>query len=56
MASADPYLVDSHCHLDFEGLIEDIEGVIGRAHEANVKGMLAINTRLGTFEQRKSVV
>lgn len=56
MASADPYLVDSHCHLDFEGLIEDIEGVIARAHDANVHGMLAINTRLETFERLHALV
>ena len=46
-----PYLVDSHCHLDFEGLIDDLEGVIERAGQANVRRMLAINTRLGTFER-----
>ncbi|MCH8203255.1 MAG: TatD family hydrolase [Proteobacteria bacterium] len=46
-----PYLVDSHCHLDFEGLIEDLDGVIARAREANVLRMLAINTRLSTFER-----
>ena len=45
------YLVDSHCHLDFEGLIDDIEGVIDRARAANVCRMLAINTRLETFER-----
>jgi TatD DNase family protein len=51
MTHGAPYLVDSHCHLDFEGLIEDIEGVIDRAREANVYRFLAINTRLGTFER-----
>ena len=51
MSQEAPYLVDSHCHLDFDGLIEDIEGVISRAHQANVQRMLTINTRLSTFDR-----
>ena len=29
-----PMLIDSHCHLDFPGLCDDIDGVLGRAHAA----------------------
>lgn len=39
-------LVDSHCHLNYKGLVEDVENVIGRARAAGVTHMLAINTRL----------
>lgn len=38
--------VDSHCHLNYKGLVEDVENVISRAREAGVSHMLAINTRL----------
>lgn len=33
-------LVDTHCHLDFESLVEDIDGVIGRAAEAGVERII----------------
>lgn len=38
--------VDSHCHLNYKGLVEDVENVIARARDAGVSHMLAINTRL----------
>ncbi|MEM1021148.1 MAG: TatD family hydrolase [Pseudomonadota bacterium] len=38
--------VDSHCHLNYKGLVEDVDGVITRARDAGVRHMLAINTRL----------
>lgn len=38
-------LVDSHCHLNYEGLVEDQDGVIARAHAAGVGTMLNISTR-----------
>jgi len=37
--------VDSHCHLNYKGLIEDQAGVIARAAAAGVVGMLNISTR-----------
>ena len=37
--------VDSHCHLNYKGLIEDQAGVIARAAAAGVIGMLNISTR-----------
>jgi TatD DNase family protein len=44
-------LVDSHCHLDYPGLAEDLPGVIGRAEAAGVKLMLSIGTRVKKFDQ-----
>jgi len=38
-------LVDSHCHLNYKGLIEDQAGVIARARAAGVGTMLNISTR-----------
>jgi TatD DNase family protein len=42
-------LVDSHCHLNYEGLAEDIKGTVARAMEANVGYMLSISTKLSEF-------
>ena len=42
-------LVDSHCHLNYDGLREDIEGAISRASESGVGFMLSISTRLRDF-------
>jgi TatD DNase family protein len=38
-------LVDSHCHLNYEGLIEDQPAVLTRAREAGVGAFLNISTR-----------
>ena len=37
-------LIDSHCHLDFEALANDIDGVLARAAAAGVTGMVTIST------------
>lgn len=37
--------VDSHCHLNYKGLVEDQAGVIARARDAGVSTMLNISTR-----------
>ena len=37
--------IDSHCHLTYEGLRDDQPGVIARARDAGVGGMLSISTR-----------
>lgn len=38
-------LIDSHCHLNYKGLVEDQAGVIARAREAGITGFLNISTR-----------
>lgn len=38
-------LIDSHCHLEYKGLVEDQQGVLARAREAGVGGFLSISTR-----------
>ena len=42
-------LVDSHCHLDFPSLQNDLEGVIERAAEAGVGTIVTICTRVEQF-------
>ncbi len=36
-------IIDSHCHLDYEPMVSNLEDVISRAQEANVKFMLTIS-------------
>jgi TatD DNase family protein len=38
-------LIDSHCHLNYEGLVEDQAAVLERARARGVTGMLCISTR-----------
>ena len=38
-------LIDSHCHLNYKGLVEDQQAVLGRARERGVSGFLNISTR-----------
>lgn len=38
-------MIDSHCHLNYKGLVEDQAAVIARARDAGVRGMLNISTR-----------
>lgn len=38
-------LIDSHCHLEYAGLVEDQAGVLARARAAGIGGFLNISTR-----------
>ena len=44
-------LVDSHCHLEYEGLVEDQEGVLERARSAGVGQFLNISTRISEWQK-----
>jgi TatD DNase family protein len=44
-------VVDSHCHLDYPGLAENLAQVIARAEAAGVRLMLSIGTRIRKFDQ-----
>ena len=41
--------VDSHCHLNYKGLVENQDAVLARAAEAGVSAMLNISTRKGEW-------
>jgi TatD DNase family protein len=48
------FLVDSHCHLDFQDLADDRDGILARAAAADVRLMLTISTyvtRYDTYRQ-----
>jgi len=40
------FLIDSHCHLDYEPMAFDLEGTLRRAQDKDVKGFLTIGTDL----------
>ena len=43
-------LIDSHCHLNYKGLIEDQAAVLERARAAGVTGFLNISTRASEWD------
>jgi TatD DNase family protein len=43
-------LVDSHCHLNYPGLVENQEAVLSRAREAGVGAFLNISTRRSEWD------
>lgn len=44
-------LIDSHCHLEYKGLVEGQSGVLDRARAAGVSGFLSISTRRSEWAQ-----
>lgn len=44
-------LVDSHCHLEYKGVVEDQIGVLARAREAGVGAFLNISTKQAEWDQ-----
>ncbi|MDQ3139313.1 MAG: TatD family hydrolase [Pseudomonadota bacterium] len=42
--------VDSHCHLNYEGIVEDQPGVLARARAVGVSAMLNISTRASEWD------
>lgn len=42
--------IDSHCHLNYEGLVDDQQGVLARARAAGVSMMLNISTRASEWD------
>jgi TatD DNase family protein len=45
-----PMFVDSHCHLNYAGLVEDQPAVLARARAAGVSAMLNISTRASEWD------
>ncbi|MBV7267052.1 TatD family hydrolase [Erythrobacter ani] len=44
-------LVDSHCHLEYKGIVEDQQGVLTRARAAGVGAFLNISTKQSEWQQ-----
>ena len=43
-------LIDSHCHLNYKGLVEDQPAILARARESGVTGFLNISTRASEWD------
>lgn len=44
-------LIDTHCHLDFAEFAEERDAILARAHEAGVKQMVTISTRVRKLDE-----
>ena len=49
-------MIDSHCHLDHEPLLSNLDSVIIRSKEVGIKKILTICTTLKSFEKIKDIV
>ena len=49
-------IVDSHCHLDFSNLFNQLDDVVKRAKNKNVETLLTICTTLDSFEKIKLII
>ena len=46
-------IVDTHCHLDYPSLYDELHNVVNRALKNDVKYLLTICTTLESFEKIK---
>ena len=49
-------MIDSHCHLDHEPLINNLDDILKRSKESGIKKLLTICTTLKSFELIKKIV
>jgi TatD DNase family protein len=49
-------MIDSHCHLDHEPLISDLNNVIERSKKMGIKKLLTISTSYESFERVAKIV
>lgn len=49
-------IVDSHCHLNYEGLRENINEVIERAKKSKITKLVTISTKLSEYDEIKKIV
>ena len=50
-----PLMIDSHAHLDYSVLSDDIEGVLARAFDAGVSHIITIGVKLTTSHRPKAL-
>jgi len=48
-------IIDSHAHLDYPQLAEDLDGVLARAKEAGVSHIISIGVKLSTAERPRAI-
>ena len=49
-------MIDSHCHLDHEPLLSNLDDVIKRSKEVGINKILTICTTISSFEKIKEIV
>ena len=49
-------MIDSHCHLDHEPLLENLNEVIKRSKDAGISKLLTICTTVESFERIKNII
>ncbi len=49
-------MIDSHCHLDHEPLLSDLENVIQRSKDVGIEKLLTISTSIESFSRVKELV
>ena len=49
-------MIDSHCHLDYPPLYENLDKVIDRAKNEGIKYLLTISTTLNSFDKIKTIL
>jgi TatD DNase family protein len=49
-------MIDSHCHLDHEPLLENLDDVINRSKKIGITKLLTICTTLDSFEKIKIII
>lgn len=48
-------IVDSHCHLDYPPMCDDVDSVLKRAHDSDVKILQTICTKISEFDKVKAI-
>ena len=49
-------MIDSHCHLDHEPLISDLNNVIQRSKDVGIEKLLTISTSIDSFSKIKELI
>ena len=49
-------MIDSHCHLDHEPLLSDLQNVLQRSKDVGIEKLLTISTSLESFSRIKELV
>ena len=49
-------MIDSHCHLDHEPLLGDLNNVIQRSKDVGIKKLLTISTSIDSFSKIKQLI
>ncbi len=49
-------MIDSHCHLDHEPLLSDLDNIIKRSKDIGIEKLLTISTSLQSFSRIKKII